>query len=122
MLISLHAPRNITPMRLHSNSLYALIGNTDRSDLDHVYHHLRGGCVLGTEAVFSPDGRFMFHRVVYGPYHLGLLDSRLSERLIELVAGNTPYRLTISRIDREKYMPPRAIEVELEWSAHALAA
>lgn len=122
MLIALTSPRAHTPMRLHSNSLYALIGGTDRSDLDHVYHHLRGGCILSTEAVHSTDGRFMFHRVVYGPYHIGLLDSRLSQRLLELEANATPYRLTISRIDREKYMPPRAIEVELEWSAHAIAA
>lgn len=108
--------------RAHSQSLFALVGGTDHSDLAHIYHHLRSGCVLNLLPVTGGEGRFMFHHVMYGPYHLGLLDSRLSQRILELDAAEVPYRLTVSRIDREKYMPPRAIEVELEWSLSAMAA
>jgi hypothetical protein len=108
--------------RVHSESLFALIGGTDSSDLAHTYHHLRSGCVLSLLPVTGGEGRFMFHHVMYGPYHLGLLDSRLSQRILELQANGVPYRVTVSRIDREKYMPPRAIEVELEWSVSAMAA
>jgi len=108
--------------RSHSQSLYALVGATDRSELNNIYHHLRGGCILGIGAVHSPDGRFMFHAVNYGPYRLGIMDSAISQRILELDGANVPYRITISRIDREKYMPPRAIEVELEWSSVAMAA
>jgi len=103
------------------NTLHATLGATDKGDLPFVYHHLKKGCILQLSTITGADARHLMFGVNYGSYRLGVLSSLQAKRVLDLENRGLPYRLTISRIEKEKYMPPTAIEVELEWGEEPLA-
>ncbi|MBI1288822.1 MAG: hypothetical protein GC178_14740 [Flavobacteriales bacterium] len=92
----------------------AWLGAMDKSEVPYVYHHLRKGCILQLHSVSGSDSRHLMYTVKYGSYFLGVLSSSLARRVQQLELEGKVYRLTISNIVKEKYLPPTAIEVELE--------
>lgn len=92
----------------------AWLGAMDKSEVPYVYHHLRKGCILQLHSISGSDARHLLYTVKYGSYFLGVLSSSLARRVKQLESEGKVYRLTISNIVKEKYMPPTAIEVELE--------
>lgn len=90
------------------------LGAMDKSEVPYVYHHLRKGCILQLHSVSGSDARHLLYAVKYGSYFLGVLSSSTAKRIQRLEASGKVYRLTISKIVKEKYLPPTAIEVELE--------
>jgi hypothetical protein len=115
MLFERHNDRNTL------NALHATLGATDKGDLPFIYHHLKKGCILQLCSITGTDARHLMFGVNYGSYRLGVLSSTLAKRVLDLENRGLPYRLTISRIEKEKYLPPTAIEVELEWGEESLA-
>ncbi len=98
----------------------AWLGGMDKSEVPYIYHHLRKGCILQLHSICGSDSRHLLYTVNYGSYFLGLLSSSLARRVQQLELEGKIYRLTISAIIKEKYMPPTAIEVELECEADHL--
>jgi hypothetical protein len=90
------------------------LGGMDKSDVPFVYHHLRKGCILNLHAINGEDNRRLMFGVNYGSYRLGILSSSMARRIQELEMNGKIYRITISKIIKEKYLPPTAILVELE--------
>jgi hypothetical protein len=43
------------------------------------------------------------------------LGRTLADRILQLESEGRPYRLTIATLVREKYMPPTAVQVLLDW-------
>jgi hypothetical protein len=39
----------------------------------------------------------------------------MSNKLTDIISQGIPYRITIGGIIREKYLPPAAMEIDLEW-------
>lgn len=115
-MLSKHA--HITTENLNTNPLLvqhrAWLGAMDKSEVPYVYHHLRKGCILQLHSVSGSDSRHLMYTVKYGSYFLGVLSSSLARRVRQLESEGKVYRLTISNIIKEKYLPPTAIEVELE--------
>lgn len=97
------------------NALMGHLGGIDRSDLPYIYHHLRKGCILQLEPLLGIGQRHLLYKVNYGGFHLGILGRTLADRIVQLENESRPYRLTIANIVRDKYMPPTALQVELEW-------
>ena len=95
-------------------SLTGFLGGMDNSDVPFVYHHLRKGCILKLHAINGANNRRLMFGVNYGSYRLGILSSSMAKRIQELELSGKIYRLTISKIIKEKYLPPTAIMVELE--------
>jgi len=95
-------------------SLTGFLGGMDKSDVPFVYHHLRKGCILNLHAINGEDNRRLMFGVNYGSYRLGILSSSMARRIQELEMNGKIYRITISKIIKEKYLPPTAILVELE--------
>jgi hypothetical protein len=95
-------------------SLTGFLGGMDNSDVPFVYHHLRKGCILNLHAINGEDNRRLMFGVNYGSYRLGILSSSMAKRIQELEMNGKIYRITISKIIKEKYLPPTAILVELE--------
>ncbi|MFT6210989.1 MAG: hypothetical protein ACJATE_001619 [Bacteroidia bacterium] len=95
-------------------SLTGFLGGMDKSDVPFVYHHLRKGCILNLHAINGEDNRRLMFGVNYGSYRLGILSSSMAKRIQELEMNGKIYRITISKIIKEKYLPPTAILVELE--------
>ena len=95
-------------------SLTGFLGGMDNSDVPYVYHHLRKGCILKLHAINGEANRHLMFGVNYGSYRLGILSSSMARRIQELELSGKIYRLTISKIVKEKYLPPTAIMVELE--------
>ncbi|MCF8278065.1 MAG: hypothetical protein K9J17_15130 [Flavobacteriales bacterium] len=110
---------------LQRNSLLhqhrAWLGAMDKGEVPYVYHHLRKGCILQLQTITGADARHLMFSVNYGAYFLGILSSSLAKRVQQLEAEGKIYRLTISHIVREKYLPPTAIEIELECESSFLA-
>lgn len=104
----------------HITSLTGFLGGIDKSDVPFVYHHLRKGCILKLHAINGADNRRLMFGVNYGSYRLGILSSSMAKRIQELEASGKIYRLTISKIIKEKYLPPTAIMVELESESEIL--
>jgi len=98
-----------------SNTLSGHLGSIDRGELPIIYHHLRKGCILQLQPVCGSDQRLLLFNVSYGGFHLGVLNRMLADRIVQLENEGRAYRLTIASIVREKYMPPTAVQVELEW-------
>lgn len=92
----------------------AWLGGMDKGEVPYVYHHLKKGCILQIHSLSGADDRHLMFSVHYGSYFLGILSSTLSKRIEQLERDGKVYRLTISNILREKYLPPTAIELELE--------
>lgn len=99
----------------------AWLGAMDKSEVPYMYHHLRKGCILQLHSICGADSRHLLYTVNYGSYFLGVLNSSLAKRVQQLESEGKIYRLTISRIIKEKYLPPTAIEVELECEAEHLS-
>jgi hypothetical protein len=97
------------------NTMTAFLGGIDRGELPYIYHHLRKGCILQVGPLRSSDQRHLLFNVSYGGFHLGILSRMLADRILQLESEGRAYRLTIASIVREKYMPPTAVHVELEW-------
>lgn len=97
------------------NTLNGQLGCIDRSDLPYIYHHLRKGCILQVQARQGAGMNHLLFNVSYGGFHLGVLSRPMSDRILALEAEGRGYRLTISGVVREKYLPPTAVHVELEW-------
>lgn len=95
-------------------SLTGFLGGMDKSDVPFVYHHLRKGCILKLHAINGADNRRLMFGVNYGSYRLGILSSSMAKRIQELELSGKIYRITISKIIKEKYLPPTAIMIELE--------
>jgi hypothetical protein len=76
----------------------------------YIYHHLRSGSILSVKTL-QPQ----LFEVFFGSHRLGRLNPLMSKQLSDLVKVGCQYRLTIGSIIREKYLPPSAIELELEW-------
>lgn len=96
------------------------LGGIDKSDVPFVYHHLRKGCILNLNSITTCQKHLMF-AVNYGTYRIGTLNSSMSQRILDLQSAGKPYRLTITEVVKEKYMPPTAIIVELESESVPLA-
>jgi hypothetical protein len=90
------------------------LGGIEKSDVPYIYHHLRKGCILKLNTISGFHNRHLMFGVNYGSYRIGILSSSMSKRIQELETSGRIYRLTISNIIREKYLPPTAIMVELE--------
>jgi hypothetical protein len=99
----------------------AWLGAMDKGEVPYVYHHVRKGCILQIHSLSVADDRHLMFSVHYGSYFLGILPSTLAKRVQQLDRNGKVYRLTISNILREKYLPPTAIELELEYGADHLA-
>ena len=95
-------------------SLTGFLGGMDNSDVPFVYHHLRKGCILKLNAINGENNRRLMFGVNYGSYRLGILSSSMARRIQELEMNGKIYRITISKIIKEKYLPLTAIMVELE--------
>lgn len=110
-------PARITERIQYANitALSGFLGGIDSSDVPHVYHHLRKGCILNLNAISGVGGQQLMFGVTYGSYRLGILSSTMARKIQQIQSGNLNYRLTISGIEKEKYLPPTAIRVELEW-------
>lgn len=91
------------------------LGNTDRSELPYIYHHLSKGCILDVRSGQGAERQHLLFNVSYGGLHLGVLGRTLADRILQLEAEGRTYRLTIASIAREKYLPPTAVQVELAW-------
>ena len=76
----------------------------------YIYHHLRSGSILSIKEL-----RPRLFEVHFGMHRLGRLNPIMANKITELQRSSYPYRLTIGSIIREKYLPPSAIELELEW-------
>lgn len=108
----------LTAERVQYSNITALsgfLGGIDSSDVPHVYHHLRKGCILKLNVISGIGSRHLMFGVSYGSYRLGILSSTMARKIQQIQSGNLNYRLTISGIEKEKYLPPTAIKVELEW-------
>ena len=101
-------------------SLTGFLGGIDTSDVPYVYHHLRKGCILKLHAINGADNRHLMFGVNYGSYRIGILSSSMARRIQALETTGKIYRLTISKVIKEKYLPPTAIMVELECENEAL--
>jgi hypothetical protein len=99
------------------DALLGPLGSVERSELPYIYHHLRKGCILDVQPVMAANGTVLFFHVRYQGFRLGVLCRPLADRLSVLLAEGRPYRLTVSHLDREKYLPPTAVHVELEWGS-----
>lgn len=111
------------PARIqHANttSFRGFLGGIDKSDVPFVYHHLRKGCVLNLSSILNGEQHLMF-AVNYGAYRIGILSSSMSRKIQELHTSGKVYRLTIAEVVKEKYMPPTAIVVNLEFENNYLA-
>lgn len=132
LFLLMYSPPNLTVMLLNrhisqlpqlrpaiaiakSNTLSGHLGSIDRGELPIIYHHLRKGCILQLQAVYSNNQRLLFFNVSYGGFHLGVLNRLVADRIVALESEGLAYRLTIASIVREKYLPPTAVQVELEW-------
>lgn len=107
----------VTAERVQYSNITALsgfLGGIDSSDVPHVYHHLRKGCILKLNVISGIGSRHLMFGVSYGSYRLGILNSAMSRRIQHLQSRGKIYRLTIHNIVKEKYLPPTAIVVELE--------
>lgn len=102
-------------------SFHGFLGGIDRSDLPFVYHHLRKGCLLSVHSIAGGDNRHFMYGVNYGSYRLGILNSQMAKRIDQLQSNGNMYRLTIAEVVKEKYMPPTAIIIQLEYET-SLAA
>ncbi|MBL4586018.1 MAG: hypothetical protein JKX84_03025 [Flavobacteriales bacterium] len=103
-----------------TTQLSGWLGGMDKSEVPFVYHHLRKGCILqltsiNTGSIPGNPTRHLMFSVNYGSYRLGILSSTMARKIQELKAAGNVYRLTISAIEKEKYLPPTAIELQLEW-------
>ena len=115
---------NISHERIqHANtvSINGFLGGIDRSDVPFVYHHLRKGCVLAIHSITGADNRHIMFGVNYGSYRLGILNSQMAKRIAQLQSTGCIYRITIAEVVKEKYLPPTAIVVELEYETSLLA-
>lgn len=109
---------NPTPERIQYagvNKYFGYLGGTDQSDMPFIYHHLKRGCILNLSSVTGLNNKHLMFSVNYGSYRLGFLNSTLSKRVQELQTAGKNYRITISEVVKEKYMPPTAVIVELEY-------
>ena len=114
-------PSTLEPVQYaHITSLTGFLGGIDKSDVPFVYHHLRKGCILNLHAINGANNRRIMFGVNYGSYRLGILSSSMARRIQELEANGKIYRLTISKIIKEKYLPPTAILIELESESETL--
>ncbi len=91
------------------------LGGMDKSEVPYVYHHLRKGCILQLHPINGLHSKHLMYCVHYGSYKLGILNSTMAKRIQGLKDADLVFRLTISGIVKEKYLPPTAIELELEW-------
>lgn len=98
-----------------TTQLNGWLGGMDKSEVPFVYHHLRKGCILQLNPVRGEHSRHLMFCVNYGSYRLGILSSTMARKVQELQATGLTYRLTISSIVKEKYLPPTAIKLELEF-------
>jgi hypothetical protein len=96
-----------------STSVSGYLGGIDKSDIPYMYHHLKKGCILNLHSINCNDRHLLFG-VNYGAFRLGTLNSSMTRKIQSLQLAGKIYRLTISEIVKEKYMPPTAIIVELE--------
>jgi hypothetical protein len=102
-------------------ALSGFLGGIDNSDVPFVYHHLRKGCILTLNVISGIDSnRQLMYGVTYGSYRIGVLSSTMARRIQQIKSRNLKYRLTVSGIEKEKYLPPTAIKVELEWERPTL--
>ncbi len=99
------------------NTIEGRLGSLDRGELPYIYHHLRKGCILQVQRLFGTDQRHLLFNVSYGGFHLGVLSRNLADRILQLESESKPFRLTIACIEREKYLPPTAVQVALEWGS-----
>lgn len=109
---------NSLPERIQyagATKYFGYLGGTDQSDMPFVYHHLKRGCILKLSSITGVNNRHLMFSVNYGSYRLGVLNSTLSKRVQELQSSGKTYRITMSEVVKEKYMPPTAILVELEY-------
>jgi hypothetical protein len=97
------------------NTLLGPLGGIDHSDLHHIYHHLRSGCILQLQPVQGLEHQHLFFQASYGGLNLGVLSRPLADRILQLEAEGRPYRVTVAELVREKYLPPTAVHVLLEW-------
>lgn len=102
-------------------SVNGFLGGIDRSDVPYIYHHLRTGCVLTIHSITGADNRHIMFGVNYGSYRLGILNSYMAKRIAQLQASGSIYRITISQVVKEKYLPPTAIVVNLEYETATMA-
>lgn len=101
-------------------SLTGFLGGIDTSDVPFVYHHLRKGCILKLHAISGANNRHLMFGVNYGSYRIGILSSSMARKIQALETSRKIYRLTISQVVKEKYLPPTAIMVELECESEML--
>lgn len=97
------------------NTLLGSLGSMERSDLPYIYHHLRNGCILTVSRMQGMDQQHLLFNVGYAGLHLGVLNRTLADRIVQLEAEGRPYRLTVAGLEREKYLPPTAVHVMLDW-------
>lgn len=93
-----------------SRSLTGQLSGLLDGESRYIYHHLRSGCILSVTQLQN-----QLFEVYFGSHRLGRLNPIMAGRLTELKLAGFQYRLTIGSIIREKYLPPSAIELELEW-------
>jgi hypothetical protein len=98
----------------HLNTESGLICGLTEGEAKYIYHHLRTGCILTVKPEWKSKGRCLY-AVYYGTHRLGRLNTAMSGNIQKLESSGKVCRLTIGAIIREKYLPPSAIEVELQW-------
>ena len=98
----------------NTNQMTGTICGISEGESKYIYHHLRSGCILNIETEWSSGERSLY-ALYYGSHRLGRLSTEMSNRVSFLLENDQAFRLTIGAIFREKYLPPAAIEVDLEW-------
>ena len=105
----------------NTTTLSGYLGGMDHSDVPFVYHHLRKGCILSLSSITSCTGKHLLFGVNYGAYRIGTLSSTMARKIQELQIRGMVYRITISQVVKEKYLPPTAIIVEIQYENDFLA-
>lgn len=103
----------------NNNQINGIICGISEGESKYIYHHLRSGCILNIETEWSSGERSLY-ALYYGSHRLGRLSTEMSNQVSSLLKNGSAFRLTIGAIFREKYLPPAAIEVDLEWGKNEL--
>lgn len=86
----------------------------ERGELPYI-HHLRKGCILDVSPVMAANGSVLFYHVHYQGFRQGVLCRQLADHFSALTSEGRPHQVTVSHLEREKYLPPTAVHVELGW-------
>ena len=110
-------PNSIFRFHVHSpetNHVTGMICGLSEGESRYIYHHLRSGCILNAQVEWQSGSRCLYG-LYYGSHRLGRMNTEMSNRLTGIIGQGIPCRITIGAVIREKYLPPSAIEIDLEW-------